>query len=91
MTARPLQVKLWEGFGVIQMYRSMRSVILLAAIVIVFLSIIGVVIWGAVSSTAETEPEQPVTAAPKREKPKERAALTGVSAPGWDDSSRSCF
>ncbi len=77
-TARPLQEKLWEGFGVIQMYRSMRNVILLAAIGIVFLSIIGVVIWGAVSGTAEAEPTQPVTAAPKQEKPQKGGRILDV-------------
>ena len=55
----------------VRKYNSIRTVFLLAAIVIVFFGIIGVVIWGAVSSPAEEVMAQPLTAAPKQEKPKE--------------------
>ena len=62
----------------IQKFKSKSSVILLAAIVIVFLGIVGVVIWGAVNSTAEAAVTETQTAAPKQEKAKKGGKILDV-------------
>lgn len=74
----PFQLELWEGFGVIQKFKSKSSVALLVAIVMVFLGIVGVVIWGAVNSTAEAAVTEPQTAAVKKETSKKGGKILDV-------------
>ncbi len=57
---------------------SKRSVILLAAIVIVFLSIVAVVIWGTTARAADTVPPQHQETAQKQEDPKKGNKILDV-------------
>ncbi|MBR5681110.1 MAG: DUF4230 domain-containing protein, partial [Clostridia bacterium] len=62
----------------IQKFKSKSSVALLVAIVMVFLGIVGVVIWGAVNSTAEAAVTEPQTAAVKKETSKKGGKILDV-------------